>query len=137
MTDSGASRSLTAPPRRSWLAIRWRQLRNPPPPVLRAVVANLLVAAVGAAALLAYDVALSRGATLPGGDLRTAAFAAYVVSVAAAGSWLTYLWVLLPTGASGVRRRSGWSAMLGLFASLPAAYIALVVAFQVVRPLLG
>ena len=132
-----APETLAEPPRRSWLSVRWRQLRNPPPPVLRAVAANLVVAAIGAAALLAYDVALSRGARLPGGDLRTAAFALYVIVVAVAGSWLTYLWVLLPTGASAVRRRSPWAAMLGLFASLPAAYIALVVAFQVVRPLVG
>lgn len=88
-------------------------------------------------ALLAYDVAVARGWPLPGGDLRAAAFALYVLVVVAAGSWLTYLWVLLPTGARNVRRRSGWSAMLGLFASLPVAYLVLVVAFQVIRPLLG
>ena len=122
---------------RSWLAIRWRQLRNPPPPVLRAVLANLGVAIVAAGALLGYDLALARGVKLPGGDLRTLAFAAYVTAVAVAGSVLTHLWVLLPTGASGVRRRSAWSAMLGFLASLPVAYLVLVVVFQVVRPLLG
>jgi hypothetical protein len=120
---------------RSWLAVRWRQLRNPPEPVLRAVVVNLVVAGAGALALLGYDVALSRGAQLPGGDLRTAAFAAYVVAVVFAGALLTYLWVLLPGGATGARKRSGWSALLGLFAALPIAYLVLVVAFQVVRPL--
>lgn len=122
---------------RSWLAIRWRQLRNPPPPVLRAVLANLGVAIVAAVPLLGYDLALARGVRLPGGDLRTLAFAAYVTAVAVAGSVLTYLWVLLPTGASRVRRRSAWSAMLGFLASLPVAYLVLVVVFQVVRPLLG
>jgi hypothetical protein len=126
---------VTDVPRRSWLAVRWRQLRNPPEPVLRAVVVNLVLAAFGAVLLLVYDVALSRGATLPGGDLRAAAFAAYVVAVAVAGSLLTYLWVLGPRGASGPRRRTGWSALLGLFASLPIVYLVLVVAFQIVRPL--
>ena len=48
-----APETVAAPPRRSWLSIRWRQLRNPPPPVLRAVVANLVVATLGAAALRA------------------------------------------------------------------------------------
>ncbi len=124
-------------PERSWLSVRWRQLRNPPPPVLRAVLTNLVVAIVAAVPLLGYDLALARGASLPGGDLRTLAFAGYVIGVALAGSGLTYLWVLLPTGASGLRRRSRWSAMLGFFASLPIAYLVLVVVFQVVRPLLG
>ena len=50
--------------------IRWRQFRNAPRPVVRAVAASLIVAVVLALAYLAYDVALSRGATLPGGDLR-------------------------------------------------------------------
>ena len=126
---------MTEVPRRSWLAVRWRQLRNPPEPVLRAVAVNLMLATAGAVLLLAYDVALSRGAMLPGGDLRAAAFAAYVVTVAAAGSLLTYLWVLAPRGASGPRRRPRWSALLGLFAALPIAYLVLVVAFQIVRPL--
>ena len=122
---------------RSWLSIRWRQLRNPPAPVLRAVVANLVAAVAGVVPLLAYDLAVSRGASLPGGDLRAGAFALYLIAVAAVGSWLTYLWVLLPSGSGGLRRRSGWSAMLGLLASIPLAYVVLVVAFQVLRPLLG
>jgi hypothetical protein len=127
---------MTEVPRRSWLAVRWRQLRNPPEPVLRAVLVNLVVATLGAVLLLVYDLALSRGAMLSGGDLRPAAFAAYILAVAVAGSLLTYLWVLAPRGASGPRRRTGWSALLGLFASLPIAYLVLVVAFQIVRPLM-
>lgn len=126
-----------APRQRSWLQIRWRQARNPPPPVLRAVLADLAVAVVGAVLLLGYDVAISRGMSLPGGDLRTPLAAIYVLVVMIAGSALTYLWVELPTGAPGVRRRSWWSGLLGFFASLPIVYLVLVVLFQVIRPLLG
>jgi hypothetical protein len=122
---------------RSWLAIRWRQFRNAPRPIVRAVGASLVVASLAALLLLAYDVAISRGARLPGGDLRTAAFLAYVVVVLGAGALLTYLWVPLPSGSGSRRRRSAWSGILGLLASLPLAYLGLVVAFQVLRPLLG
>jgi len=122
---------------RGWLAIRWRQFRNAPRPIVRAVLASLVVASLGALLLLAYDVAISRGAVLPGGDLRTAAFLAYVIVVLGAGAFLTYLWVPLPSGSGDRRRRSAWSGMLGLLASVPLAYLCLVVAFQLVRPLLG
>lgn len=122
---------------RWWLTTRWRQWRNPPPPVVRAVVANLAVAAVGGALVLAYDVALARGAQLPGGDLRALVVALFVLAVVVAGSALTYYWVELPTGASGERRRSGWAATLGLLTALPMAYLVLVVVFQIIRPLLG
>lgn len=122
---------------RSWLEVRWRQARNPPPPVLRAVLANLLVAGVGGLVLLLYELAIARGAALPGGDLRTVVSFAYVGLVVVAGSLLTYLWVELPGGSSGGRRRSPWSALLGFFASLPIAYMCLVVVFQILRPALG
>ena len=126
-------------PRRSPIEVRWRQFRNAPRPIVRAVVANVAVAAAGAAALLAYDIALSRGVAVPGGDGRPFAFAAFVVLVTIAGSVLTYLWVPLPTGsaARSARRRTAWSGMLGFFASVPICYLTLVVAFGVVRPLLG
>ena len=55
----------------------------------------------------------------------------FIAVVVAAGSVLTYLWVELPTGASGVRRRSAWAGLLGFFASVPIAYLVLVVVFQV------
>lgn len=125
-----------APRQRSLLEVRWRQWRNAPPPVTRAIAANLLAAVVLAVPLLGYDLAVSGGTTLPGGDLRTAAVGAYVVAVLLVGSILTYLWVPLPTGASGVRRRTAWSAALGAFAAVPVAYIVLVVVFQILEPLL-
>ncbi|MEA2609515.1 MAG: hypothetical protein QOJ75_1758 [Chloroflexota bacterium] len=122
---------------RSWAEVRWRQFRHAPRPVVRAVLASLSVATVLAIAYLAYDVALSRGASLPGGDLRVLAIAAYVVVVLVSGSLLTYLVVPQPTGAGTTVRRSGWSAALGLFAAVPIAYLVMVAAVQVLRPLLG
>ena len=121
---------------RSELEIRWRQARNPPPPVLRAVLANLGVAAVGGVILVTYDWLAPRGG-VPGGDQRMLAVVLYAAVVIVVGSLLTYLWVELPTGASGERRRSGWAALLGFFASIPILYLSLVVIFQLVRPALG
>ncbi|HUR15894.1 MAG TPA: hypothetical protein VMZ33_01295, partial [Candidatus Limnocylindrales bacterium] len=112
------------PSQRSWLEIQWRKLRNPPPPVFRAVVGNLLVAGVAGVLLLIYDL------LNPTADLAPLVVA-YVAIVVVAGSVLTYLWVELPTGASGVRRRSGWAGLLGFFAAIPIAYLTLVVLFQV------
>jgi hypothetical protein len=95
------------------------------------------VATVLGLAYLVYDVALSRGATLPGGDLRLAALVAYTVIVLVIGSVVTYLVVPQPTGSGTVRRRSAWSAALGFFAAVPIAWLVMVVALQVVRPWLG
>ncbi len=122
---------------RTWAEIRWRQFRNAPRPVVRAVAASLGVAIGLAIAYLAYDVALSRGMALPGGDLRTLAIAGYVVVVLVVGTVLTYLVVPQPTGSGTVVRRSAWSAALGFFAAVPIAYLVMVVAVQVIRPLLG
>lgn len=127
----------TPVPQRSWLAVRWRQLRNPPRPVLRAVLADLAVATILGAVYLAYDVALSRGAVLPGGDLRTLALASFLVAVVGAGSCLTWLIVPEPTGGRpGPPRRSAWSAALGFFAAFPIAYLVLVLVVQVLKPLI-
>lgn len=126
----------TAPPRRSWWAIRWRQFRNAPRPVVRAVGANLVVATVLGLLYLAYDVALDRGARLPGGDLRLLAVALDVALVLVLGSLITYLIVPLPRGADERATRTRWSAALGLFAAVPIAYLSLVVAIQVLKPLL-
>ncbi len=125
------------PPRRSWVEVRWRQFRRAPRPVVRAVASSLSVAIVLAVGYLAYDVALSRGALLPGGDLRTLAVAAYIAVVLVAGTVVTYLVVPQPMGSGGVARRSAWSAALGFFAAVPIAYLVLVAAVQIVRPLLG
>ena len=125
------------PPRRSWVEIRWRQFRHAPRPVVRAVAASLSVAIVLAIAYLAYDVALSRGAVLPGGDLRTLAVTVYVALVLIIGTVVTYIIVPQPTGSGSVTRRSAWSAALGFFAAVPIAYLVMVVTVQVIRPLLG
>lgn len=122
---------------RSWAEVRWRQFRNAPRPVVRAVAASLSIAILAAVGYVAYDVALARGAALPGGDLRLLALCAYTVVVLVVGSVVTYLVVPQPTGSGTVRRRSAWSAALGFFAAVPIAWLVMVVALQVVRPWLG
>jgi hypothetical protein len=124
------------PRRRSEIEIRWRQFRNAPRPVVRAVLSSLSVAIVCGLAYLAYDVALTRGATLPGGDLRTLAVLVDIVVVLAAGSLITYLVVPLPTGSGNRIVRSRWSAALGLFAAVPVCYLVLVVVAQILKPLI-
>lgn len=103
---------------------------------MRAVGSSLGVALVLGAAYLAYDLAISRGATVPGGDLRTLAGVLYVLGVLVAGSLLTWLIVPLPRGSGARVVRTPWSAALGLFAAIPIAYLVLIVAFQVLKPLL-
>ncbi|MBA2488919.1 MAG: hypothetical protein H0V36_06280 [Chloroflexi bacterium] len=128
---------LPAPRRRSWLEVRLRQARNPPLPVLRAVLADLAVASLGGLLLVLYDLSLARGLDAPANDLRGPLTALYVAVVVIVGSSLTWLWVELPSGATGRRRRTPWAALLGFFAALPISYLVLVVAFDIVRPLLG
>ena len=115
---------MTAPRERSWLEVQWRKVRNPPPPVLRAVLANLAVAIAGGLLLYVY------ARLAPAADLAPWV-ALFVLVVIAAGSLATYLWVELPTGAGTERRRSPWASVLGFFASVPIAYLVLVVVFQV------
>lgn len=122
---------------RSWAAVRWRQFRNAPRPVVRAVLSSLIVAVVLAAGYLAYDIALTRGARLPGGDLRIALLTAYSIIVLVAGTVVTYLLVPQPTGSGTLRRRSAWSAALGFFAAVPIAWLVMVATLQLVRPLFG
>jgi hypothetical protein len=51
------------------------------------------------------------------------------------GSLITYLIVPQPRADGKGTERSGWSAVLGLFASFPVAYIALVIESQFLKPL--
>jgi hypothetical protein len=121
--------------RRSEAEIRWRQFRNAPRPIVRAVLSSLLVAIVLGVAYLAYDLALRHGATLPGGDLRVLFVALDVVVVLATGSVVTYLVVPRPTGSGERVVRTGWSAALGFFAAVPVCYLVLVVVVQLIEPL--
>jgi hypothetical protein len=134
--DGAHPRRGTSPKPRSWLEIRWRQFRNAPRPIVRAVASSGIVATVLGIAYLAYDVALSRGASLPGGDLRFAAATIDIVLVLLFGSVVTWLIVPLPRGSGTRSIRTPWSAALGFFAAIPIAYLALVIAVQVLKPLL-
>jgi hypothetical protein len=102
---------------------------------VRAVASSLGVAVVLGALYLAYDVGLSRGAHLPGGDLRFVAGVLFVAAVLVAGSVITWLVVPLPRGSGARSTRTPWSAALGLFAAIPIAYLVLVVVVQVLKPL--
>ena len=123
--------------RRSELEVRWRQFRNAPRPVVRAVLASLMVAIVLGVGYLVYDLAIRRGAALPGGDLRTLYVVADVVIVLVVGSIVTWLVVPQPRGSGDRTTRSAWSAALGFFAAVPVSYLVLVVVVQVLEPLLG
>ncbi|GAC1663881.1 MAG: hypothetical protein NVS9B8_03500 [Candidatus Limnocylindrales bacterium] len=122
--------------RRSWAEVRWRQFRNAPRPIVRAVLSSLIVAIVLGLGYLAYDLALRHGAILPGGDLRTLYLALDVLVVLIVGSLVTWLVVPQPRGAGTTSNRSGWSAALGFFAAVPVCYLVLVVVVQVLEPLL-
>jgi hypothetical protein len=123
--------------RRGWLEIRWRQFRNAPRPIVRAVLSPLVVAGVLGLGYLGYDLALARGVVLPGGDLRVLAILGYVAGVVGSGTVVTYLIVPQPTGSGMRRTRSAWSAALGFLASVPIAYLVMVVVSQILRPLLA
>ena len=123
--------------RRSGAEIRWRQFRNAPRPLVRAVLSSLVVAIVLGLGYLAYDVAIRRGAQLPGGDLRTLYLVLDVAIVLVVGSFVTWLVVPQPRGAGDRTTRSAWSAALGLFAAVPVSYLVLVVVVQVLEPLIG
>jgi hypothetical protein len=123
--------------RRSWLEIRWRQFRNAPRPIVRAVLASLIVAILLGIGYLANDVALRRGAVLPGGDLRTLYVAADVAIVLLVGTVVTWLVVPQPRGSGERTTRSVWSAALGFFAAVPVSYLVLVVVVQILEPLIG
>lgn len=132
-----ASESRREVRRRGWFEVRWRQFRNAPRPVVRAVLASLVVAIVLGLGYLAYDVALRRGAVLPGGDLRTLYLVLDIVVVLVVGSVVTWLVVPQPRGSGLSTTRSPWSAALGFLAAVPVCYLVLVVVSQVLAPLLG
>lgn len=146
MSDPGPDRPLApgsatvsrpAVRRRSWLEVRWRQFRNAPRPIVRAVLASLIVATVLGLGYLAYDLALRHGGALPGGDLRTLYLALDIVIVLIVGSVVTWLVVPQPRGSGTATTRSAWSAALGFFAAVPVCYLVLVVVVQILEPLLG
>ena len=106
---------------------------------------NVVVATALTSIYFAYDLHMQQwiGAGRPiadsvlGRDARTEAAAAVVVGTALFGTLITFLVVSQPNGSGSGYRRSGWSALLGLFASLPIAYLLLVLESQVVMPLVA
>jgi len=137
MADPSTERPRREVKQRGYFEIRWRQFRNAPRPVVRAVMSSLCIALALGVLFLAYDIALDRGARLPGGDLRIGFLTLYVLLVLAVGSFVTWLIVPLPSGAGRTRAtRTGWSAMLGLFAAAPIAYLVLVLLHEIIKPLL-
>ncbi|MFM7825342.1 MAG: hypothetical protein ACKO8K_04550 [Candidatus Limnocylindrus sp.] len=129
---------------RGFIGKRLYQLQHAPRPVFRAVLASGGSGLVFMLIYLAYDLhverALIRGVApsllAGGGDLRTEAAALVVLCTATFGSLLTYLIVPQPSADGTFTTRSGWSALLGLFASLPIAYIGLVIESQFLKPFL-
>jgi hypothetical protein len=105
--------------------------------VVRAVLSSLLVAIVLGLVYLVYDVALRRGAVLPGGDLRVLYLALDVATVLAVGSVVTWVVVPQPRGSGSATTRSPWSAALGFFAAVPVCYLVLVVVVQILEPLIS
>lgn len=137
MADPSTERPQEEIRQRGFFDVRWRQFRRAPRPVVRAVASSLTVAVVLGTAFLVYDIALDAGAQLPGGDLRIGFLAAYVALVLAVGAFVTWLIVPQPSRPGRARTtRSGWSAMLGLFAAVPIAYLVLVVLHEIIKPFL-
>jgi len=129
---------------RGFIGKRVYQLQHAPRPVFRAVLASGGSGLVFMLIYLAYDLHVERAlisGVAPsllagGGDLRTEAAALVVLCTATFGSLLTYLIVPQPSADGTFTTRSGWSALLGLFASLPIAYIGLVIESQFLKPFL-
>jgi hypothetical protein len=129
---------------RGFIGKRLYQLQHAPRPVFRAVLASGGSGLVFMLIYLAYDLHVERAlisGVAPsllagGGDLRTEVAALVVLCTATFGSLLTYLIVPQPSADGTFTTRSGWSALLGLFASLPIAYIGLVIESQFLKPFL-
>jgi hypothetical protein len=109
---------------RGFIGRRVYQLLHAPKPVFRAVFANVSVATLLTLIYLVYDLqvdrALRSGGDLSGvfggRDLRTEAAALLVLGTVIFGSLITYLIVPQPRADGKGTERSGWSAVLGLFA---------------------
>ena len=129
---------------RGFFGKRLYQLQHAPRPVFRAVLASGGSGLVFMLIYLTYDLHVERALMdgvspsliVGGGDLRTEAAALVVLCTSTFGSLLTYLIVPQPSADGTTTTRSGWSALLGLFASLPIAYIGLVIESQFLKPLL-
>lgn len=129
---------------RGFFGKRLYQLQHAPRPVFRAVLASGGSGLVFMLIYLVYDLHVERALMdgvspsliVGGGDLRTEAAALVVLCTSTFGSLLTYLIVPQPSADGTTTTRSGWSALLGLFASLPIAYIGLVIESQFLKPLL-
>lgn len=129
---------------RGFFGKRLYQLQHAPRPVFRAVLTSGASGLVFMLIYLAYDLHVERalaGGVAPslivgGGDLRTEAAALVVLCTSIAGSLLTFLTVPQPAADGATTVRTGWSALLGFFASLPISYLALVVESQFLKPLL-
>ena len=129
---------------RGFIGRRLYQLQHAPRPVFRAVLASGGSATIFTLLYLAYDIQVERALRDSGSlinvvgraDLRAEAAALLVLLTVVFGSLLTFLIVPQPTADGRSTKRSGWSAALGFFASLPIAYIALVVESQFLKPIL-
>ena len=129
---------------RGFFGKRLYQLQHAPRPVFRAVLASGGSALIYMLMYLAYDLQVERalrdGTSLlklfGGADLRAEAAALLVLFTIVSGSVITYVIVPQPSADGRSTQRSGWSAALGFFASLPIAYLALVIESQFLKPLL-
>ncbi|HJP88517.1 MAG TPA: hypothetical protein VJ850_05725 [Candidatus Limnocylindrales bacterium] len=125
-----------APKRRSWLGIRWRQFRNAPRPVFRAVASSFVIAALFGAGYLANDVALAGQSGADADARRLGAAVICALGVLVAGAFFTWLLVPLPRGSGTRATRTPWSAALGLFAAIPMVYFMFLL-ISIIRPLFG
>ena len=102
------------------------------------MLSSLVVATVLAIGYLVYDFALSRGAALPGGDLRVLAMA--VLRADRPGRRERPDLARRPPADRLRAARAGGAAgapRSGFFAAVPIAYLVMVVALQIVRPWFG
>ena len=133
---TGAPSGAVPPRQRSWLEVRWRQFRNAPRPVFRAVASSFVVAALVGAVYIANDLAIGSSAGTAGDTSRLLAAVVAAVGVLVSGSFFTWLLVPLPRGSGTRATRTPWSAALGFFAAIPMVYFMFLV-ISIIRPLFG